>query len=235
MILVKYLLVCDLDDTLTGDKKGIRNFNEVISLEKGRFCLAYSSGRFKDSIISVMEKEKLIRPDAIISNLGTEIYYAPNWNIDEKWEKFISKNWNKKEIISILADFDLQRQPYNKKFVIPCYATDRVMVRELEEKMKDCKAKIIYTKNRFLDIIPENAGKGNAAKYVGNTMDLPIICCGDSENDEDMLKKSDYGVLVGNAPIDLQKKLSKCSNIHVAKSLYATGVIEGLKSHGIIC
>jgi len=98
-----------------------------------------------------------------------------------------------------------------------------------------CNAKVVHTGKRFLDIIPESAGKGNAAKYVGSKMKLPIICCGDSENDEGMLKKSDYGVLVGNAPIDLQKKLSKCSNIHVAKSLYTTGVIEGLKSHGIIC
>ncbi|MDH5794039.1 MAG: HAD family hydrolase, partial [Candidatus Bathyarchaeota archaeon] len=74
--------------------------------------------------------------------------------------------------------------------------------------MKDCKAKVIHTKKQFLEIVPENAGKGNAAKHIGNKMKLPIICCGDSENDEDMLKKSNYGILVGNAPIDLKKKLS---------------------------
>jgi len=232
---MKYLLVCDLDETLTGDKKGIRKFNEIISSNKERFYLVYSSGRFKNSIISVVEGEELIQPDAIISNLGTEIYYAPNWNMHEEWEKIIGKNWNKEKIASILGKFDLQRQPYNKRFVISCYADNEAIVREIKEKLKDCKAKVIHTKKQFLDIVPENAGKENAAKHIGNKMKLPIICCGDSENDEDMLKKSNYGILVGNAPIDLKKKLSKHSNIHVAKSLYARGVIEGLKIHGIIC
>jgi sucrose-6F-phosphate phosphohydrolase len=231
---MKYILVCDLDETLTGDKKGIKKFNEIISSNKEKFYLVYSSGRFKNSIISVIEGEELIQPDVIISNLGTEIYYLPNWNIDEEWEKIIGKNWNKEKIALILGKFDLRLQPYNKKFVIPCYLDNKAIIIEIKEKMKDCKAKVIYTKNRFLDIIPENAGKGNASKYLGNKMNLPIICCGDSENDEDMLKKSKYGILVGNAPIDLKRKLSKHSNIHIAKSPYARGVIEGLKTHGII-
>ena len=63
---------------------------------------------------------------------------------------------------------------------------------------------------------------------------MPVICCGDSENDEEMLKKSDYGVLVGNAPVHLREEMSKHSHVHVAESFYAMGVIEGLMHHGII-
>ncbi len=48
---MKYLLVCDLDDTLTGDKDGIEVFNKLVLSEKGEFYLVYSSGRFKDSMI----------------------------------------------------------------------------------------------------------------------------------------------------------------------------------------
>ena len=231
--MIKYLLVCDLDETLTGDKKGIKKFNEIVSSNKEKFYLVYSSGRFKNSITSLIEKEELVNPDAIISNVGTEIYYAPKWNMDEEWEEIIGKNWDKEEIASILGNFDLKLQPYNKRFVIPCYGNEAI-VRKIKEKLKDCKAKVVYSKKRFLDVIPENAGKGNAAEYIGKKMNLPIICCGDSENDEDMLKKSNYGILVGNASIDLKRKLSKHSNIHIAKSLYARGVIEGLKTHGII-
>ena len=60
------------------------------------------------------EKEKLIQPNAIVSNIGTEIYYAPNWNIDEKWRRIISKNWAKERAASILDKFNLKLQPYKK-------------------------------------------------------------------------------------------------------------------------
>lgn len=229
---MKYLLVCDLDDTLTGDKKGIIKFNELVTAKK--FRLAYSSGRYKSSMTTLVVRAGLINPEFMIANLGTEIYYAPNWNKDEDWEKIIKKSWKKEKITSVLEDFDLQRQPYDKKFVIPYYTEDEAKVKDIEEKMRSCNAKVIHTGKQFLDIIPESAGKGNAAKYLGSKLKLPIICCGDSENDEEMLEKSDYGILVGNAPIRLRKEMSKYSHVYVAESFYVMGVIEGLRHHGII-
>lgn len=229
---MKYLLVCDLDDTLTGDKEGIRKFNELIASKK--FCLAYSSGRFKSSIMSLIVRSGLVYPDVLVANLGTEIYYAPKWNKDEDWERIVKESWNIKKTVSLIEGFGLQRQPYDKKFVLPYYTDNEAVVEEIEKKMGACNAKVVHTGKRFLDIIPESAGKGNAARYVGSKMKLPIICCGDSENDEEMLKKSDYGILVGNAPIHLRKELSKNSKVHVAESVHAMGVIEGLKHHGII-
>jgi sucrose-6F-phosphate phosphohydrolase len=229
---MKYLLVCDLDDTLTGDKKGIRKFNEIITSKK--FCLAYSSGRYKSSMTALIVRAGLINPDFMIANLGTEIYCAPNWNNDEEWENMIKKSWKKEKIVSVLEDFDLQRQPYDKKFVIPYYTEDEAKVKEIEEKMRAYNAKVIHTGKQFLDIIPESAGKGNAAKYLGNKLKLPTICCGDSENDEEMLEKSDYGILVGNAPIHLRKKMSELSHVYVGESFYVNGVIEGLRHHGVL-
>jgi len=233
---MKYILTCDLDDTLIGDKEGIAVFNKLVLSKKKKFYLVYSSGRFKNSIISLIEGEKLIQPDAIISNVGTEIYYAPNWNIDREWEETIGKNWAKTEerVVSILDKFDLQPQPYEKRFVIPYYIENRTIVREIKEILRVCEVKVIYTKKRCLDIIPKNAGKGNAVEYVGNKVNLLTICCGDSENDVDMLEKSKYGILVGNASTNLKNELANCSNIYIAKSCYAKGVIEGLKFYNII-
>jgi len=256
---VEYVLVSDLDETLTGDKEGIRQFNKIMLANREKFYLVYSSGRFKESILSVLEKERLIQPDVIISNMGTEIYYAPNWDIDNKWEKIIGKNWNKGEIASILSKFYLQPQPYEKKFVIPYYIEEESIVKKVREALKGHRVKVICTRSfqlqkvikapvtstapvafsvfsdkLYLDIVPECAGKGNTAKYIRNKMSLPIICCGDAENDENMLKISNYGILVGNTSIRLKRKLSKFFNIYLAKSYYAKGVIEGLKFYSTI-
>ena len=83
---MRYILISDLDGTLTGDKEGIALFNKIMCSNKERFYLVYSSGRFKESILSVIEKEKLTLPNAIISNVGTEIYYSPYWGEDEEWK-----------------------------------------------------------------------------------------------------------------------------------------------------
>jgi sucrose-6F-phosphate phosphohydrolase len=232
VIELKYLLICDLDDTITGDKEGLRRFNKILSSNK--FCLVYSSGRFKESIISLIEESILVKPDVLIANLGTEIYYAPDWKKDEDWENLVKKSWNKEKIISILDGFDLLPQPYRKKYVLPYYSEKESILGKVKNKVEICSAKVVYSGSRYLDILPNNAGKGKAAKYLGKKFSMPIICCGDSENDEDMLKKSDYGILVGNAPVHLRREMLKYCQVYVAKSFYAMGIIEGLLYHGFI-
>jgi sucrose-6F-phosphate phosphohydrolase len=229
---MNYLLVCDLDDTLTGNKKAIEQFNKTITTKK--FKLVYSSGRYKSSMISLIKSSGLINPDFIIANLGTEIYLSPDWKINNKWKKKVEECWNKEKILSTLQSFNLERQPYEKEFVLPFYTDDESLVKEIEKKIKSFNAKVVHTGNKFLDIIPEVAGKGNAARYLGHKLELPVICCGDSENDIEMLKKSDYGILVGNAPTYLKKEMKDFSNIYIAKTFYAKGVNEGLIYHGII-
>lgn len=229
---MEYLLICDLDDTLTGDMKAIEKFNEIIGDSK--IHLVYSSGRFMNSIKSLISSSGLIEPNIIVANLGTEIYYGPDWIKDKKWERTLRSKWQKEKIISALNDFNLNSQPYDKDLVVSYYTEDKRIVAEMKEKIEQYNVKLVHTKNRFLDIIPERAGKDNAAKYLGEKMKLPIVCCGDSENDEDMLINSDYGILVGNSSHDLQKKLGRYPNIHLANSNHANGVLEGLMHKGII-
>lgn len=229
-----FLFISDLDDTLIGDSEKTRQFIRIINGKRRNFFLVYSSGRFKDSMLSVMEEEGLIEPDAIISNVGTEIHHPPGWNMDEEWKKRISKNWNKELIKEKIEDLPVEEQPYRKKFTASYYVYDESVVSEIRERLSGEPVSIIHTKGENLDIIPENAGKGNAALFLKNRKDLPLICSGDSENDEDMLKISDYGILVGNAVPELKKKFSRYPNIYQSKKTYAAGVIEGLEHYDII-
>ena len=130
--MMRYLLVCDLDDTLTGDKKAIRNFNAIITSKK--FCLAYSSGRYKSSISSLIERTGLVNPEVITANLGTEIYYAPNWNKDKDWEQIIKKSWNKEKIISGISLESKNKLYLLKTSVVnPSIAPVAWRIREIEE------------------------------------------------------------------------------------------------------
>jgi len=229
-----YILISDLDDTLVGDKNSLEEFNNLIISRRENFFLVYSSGRFKNSILSLIEKENLIQPDAIICNVGTEIYYPPSWERDKDWENIMSECWDKNKIIKKLENFHIQLQPYDKEFTASYYVEDESTVNKIIDALKEFKVKIIFTKNYLLDIIPAPGGKGQAAKFLHSKIGVPTICCGDSENDIDMLTKCDFGILVGNADTNVKKELKGYQDIYQSKMNYAKGVIEGLNFYKAI-
>jgi sucrose-phosphate synthase len=223
-----YILISDLDDTLLGDKNSLEEFNNLIISIRENFFLVYSSGRFKNSILSLIKEENLIQPDAIICNVGTEIYYAANWERDKEWENIMSNDWEKNKIIKKLENFPIKLQPYNKEFTASYYVEDDSMVKKIAMALKEFKVKIIFTQNYLLDIIPAPGGKGQAAKFLRSKIGIPTICCGDSENDIDMLKKCDFGILVGNTEVSVKKELKGYQEIYQSNLNYAKGIIEGL-------
>jgi len=229
-----YIFISDLDDTLIGNDKSLQKFNDVMTSLRDKFFLVYSSGRFKGSLLSAVEENGLIQPDAIICNVGTEIYYRPSWEEDKKWEKMLGENWKKEKIVTILKNFPVEPQPYDKKFTASYYVEDESIVEQIEEELGEFELKIIHTKGHLLDIIPEKAGKGNAAKFLQKSKNLPTICSGDSENDIDMLTKCDSCILVGNAEERVKEQLSTNEKVYQAKKEYASGVLEGLRSFQII-
>lgn len=229
-----YILISDLDDTLVGDKKSLEEFNDIITSNRENFFLVYSSGRFKNSMLSLMEDANLIQPDALICNVGTEIYYPPSWKRDKDWENIMSKDWEKNKIMEKLKDFPVQIQPYDKEFTASYYVDDVSVVDKISEALKEFNVKIIFTKKYLLDIIPSPGGKGQAVKFLKKKHGIPTICCGDSENDIDMLTKCDFGILVGNADREVKEKLKDYVGVYQANSNYAKGVTEGLNFYRIL-
>lgn len=227
-----YIVICDVDGTLTGDANGISQFNRVVALHRNNLYVVYSSGRYKESLLEIIKKSKLITPDAICANVGTEIYYGPDWELDTLWDTRMKTAWNRKKVSAALADQDLVCQPYTKKYVLSYFVEDSSVVNTVKNMVSDLPVQVVYSMQKFLDIIPETAGKGNAAVYMQKKVNGKLVCCGDSENDENMLKTSDYGVLVNNASCELKKRL--CSHVYVASQCHATGCVEGMKFFGIV-
>ncbi len=225
----KFLLVCDFDDTLTGCRDGIEEFNRLIESSRGVYYLVYSSGRFKDSLLSGFASEGLISPDALTANVGTEIYYPPFRGRDPEWEKIVGVDWDRGAVESALEVLSLKPQPYGKRFVLSYYLADRKLPAEIDRRLKNSAVRIIHTKEKFLDVLPAAGGKGNAARYLAEKLGLPLIGCGDSENDLDLLEEADFGILVGNSEEALKEKFARDDKSYLAAAGSAAGVVEGLR------
>lgn len=92
------------------------------------------------------------------------------------------------------------------------------------------RVKILLTENRFLDLLPFRAGKGNAVRYLSYKWKLPLenfITAGNSGNDIDMLRGKTRAIVVANYSPELEE-LKDNRNIYFAEEPLAKGVLEGI-------
>jgi sucrose-phosphate synthase len=104
------------------------------------------------------------------------------------------------------------------------------LVHEILSKNK-CHYSLIYSHQNFLDVLPYRASKGKAIRYLSNKWDIPLdsfLVCGDSGNDEEMLRGEPKGVIVANHSIELEPLRGK-RKIYFSQGTHATGILEGIK------
>lgn len=91
---------------------------------------------------------------------------------------------------------------------------------------------IARSSDSLLEIMADGVNKAEAVKYLCELRKIPLsntIAFGDNYNDLEMLEAAGRGVLMGNAPSDLQKHFS-----FVTKSNDQDGIFQALKEFGIL-
>ena len=101
------------------------------------------------------------------------------------------------------------------------------------------KAQVIFSSNVDVDILPVNANKGNAVKYIQQKLGIAAnrtLVCGDSGNDISMFQQPVYGVIVNNAQLELIEWYQAHADEHhyFAKNAYANGIFEALQKFKLV-
>jgi mannosylfructose-6-phosphate phosphatase len=230
------LIVSDLDGTLLGDDAALRRFAAWYDEMRTDFRLAYSSGRFLDSIRESIAETDLPEPDALICGVGTEIYAGDADETLPGWPQVIAENWNVALIRKVCAQFgemELQPDEFQSNYKLSYYAhylTESCLAR-LRQSLDAAgqKASVVYSSHRDLDVLPARTHKGAAAGFLADHWSISrrrVIVAGDSGNDAAMFHEGFRGIVVGNAKPEL-RALEGPSIYHAAAS-YAAGVVEGL-------
>jgi sucrose-phosphate synthase len=95
---------------------------------------------------------------------------------------------------------------------------------------------LIYSHNKYLDILPYRASKGKAIRYLSYKWEIPLknfLVCGDSGNDEEMLRGEPLAAVVGNYSPELEK-LKGRKNIYFARQKYAGGILEAIDRYNFV-
>ena len=243
LVKLKYFLITDIDFTLIGGTNDhLQTLIELLKEHRMSIGFGVATGRDVTSAVKFLNKHGVHHPDVIISSVGSEIYYGKALQYGQGWETHISNQWDREKIVTLLERFDYlsyQEESNQSPFKISYYMApgkDRMaMIHDLLSKNK-CRYCLIYSGQKYLDILPFRASKGKAIRYLSYKWEIPLrnlLVCGDSGNDEEMLRGEPLAVVVGNYRKELEK-LKGARNVYFAKSEYAGGILEGIEKYGFI-
>ncbi|WP_071191109.1 HAD-IIB family hydrolase [Trichormus sp. NMC-1] len=230
-------LVCEIDNTLLGDKEALQQLIEQIGNKGDTTGVGIATGRSLESTLSMLEEWRFPMPDLLITSAGSEIYYGPQVVLDTSWQKHIGYHWKSKIIRAAMKDIpgvELQPPEAQGKFKISYFVDEekspsfREITRHLRRHQLPVKG--IYSHNMYLDLVPIRASKGDAIRYAALKWGLPVqrfLVAGASGNDESMLAGNTLAVVVGNYSQELEK-LRGCPQIYFAQGHYAWGILEAL-------
>jgi sucrose-6-phosphatase len=202
--------------------------------------LVYATGRSLTLYEELKSEVDLLSPDMLITSVGSEIY-NPQREMDIDWANQLSEDWDVEIVKEIAHGYQqLKPQPESEQgaFKVSFFldSQHQNILEDLQKELmqRDIQAKIIYSSDRDVDVLPRNSGKGNALRHIRQQLKiLPnrTIACGDSGNDIELFTEDTFGIIVGNARVELIEWYLKNqrANLYLANSNSAAGILEGLR------
>jgi sucrose-phosphate synthase len=243
---VDRIAISAIDGSLIGDEPGLRALMDRLRDAGHKIGFGVATARNLDSSVKVLHEWNLPTPDLLITSMGSHIYYAHSRKRiveDTGWRRHIDFRWDRQGIIVEMAEFDglrLLGKAHQSQFRIS-YAWDpdsgpskKAVMSHLRQQ--DLHANVIITHNKYLDLVPIRASKGQAIRYIAIKWGLPLerfFVAGDSTNDEEMLKGDTLATVVSNHDSGLDK-LNNYERVYFATGNNAWGILQGIEHYDFL-
>jgi sucrose-phosphate synthase len=177
----------------------------------------------------------------IICSVGSALFYGKNNKPSSGWASHIASRWNRKKIVELLKDLDFleyQEEETQRRFKVSYYmdpAKDRLPTIHNRLLHHRCRYNLIYSHDRYLDILPYRASKGKAIRYLSYKWEIPLInfwCA--------VIRETMRRCFVGNLAPWLANyshelaELKGSRNVYFANSECAGGIIEGMQHYRFV-
>lgn len=240
-----FIFVTDLDDTLLGDDFALKTLNNKLQQHRQQYQtkIVYITERPSYSYGILAKAKSLLIPDALLTSLGTEIYFHPEQaEFNREWSEILAQGWHREQILKIANSFpQLQLQPQSEQnpFKISYYLSHPIaetIIAQLKTALAEAgfQVKFTYHAAQDLDLLPSKADRGLAVKFLRSKWQLApqrTITCGGSENDIDLFTGEENGIIVGNATPGLLRwyQENQKKSLYLAQKSFASGILEGLQ------
>jgi sucrose-phosphate synthase len=240
---LNYFIIVNIDNTLIGNNnEHLAELLDLLKENRKYIGFGVATGRTIDSATHQLNKHGVHPPDVIVSSVGSEIYYGKDLHYGKGWESHISAKWNRDKIVGLLKDFkflryqnDETQRPFKIGYEMEPAKDLLPMIHERLLQNK-CRYTLVYSQDKYVDILPYRASKGKAIRYLSYKWEIPLknfLACGDSGNDEEMLRGEPLAAVVGNYSPELNK-LKGRKKIYFAEKEYAGGILEAINRYNFI-
>ncbi len=240
---VPFLLATDIDGTLLGDEAGQAAFGRLAQAYRKSFRLAYVTGRYRSSVLRMVEEGVLPRPDFIFSNVGTELLDLNDSqnSVGRKYAARVDGEWDLERIYRLgegegirRQDFGENQPPFQAGFY---WDGDPRTLEAFRTRLAGLhQTHILASYGEFIDVLPNRLGKGKAVEFLQQELGCDpqrVIVAGDSGNDRELFETGFRGIIPANALEEL-KVLAAPSRHYQSPYPAARGVLDGLCQFGFL-
>jgi len=250
---MQWTLASDIDGTLTGDRPALERLAARLADAQAAadLCLIFSTGRRLQQVIDGVAEEGLPRPDAVICQVGTEIYLpplAPDSRPMSAWRERLLADYSRDEALSFLEGIEglaMQPDEFNTELKTSCFLDQcpqpDATAEEIRRRVQPFadRYQVVWSSGRDLDILPAASGKGKAIRFLAAQRGLApdrVVVAGDTGNDATMFTEFSKGVVVANAQPELLAMAQSLAGgeVYLARQPHAAGVAEGLEHFGVL-
>ena len=229
------ILVTDLDGTLLGDDAALARFRDWFTTRRSGHRLVYASGRRMGSVRRLIADAVLPEPDAIVSDVGTQVHDGsgarwpgwiegfPGWTGDAVRDALREHRWLVPQAdehqSKLKASYDVAHLLPSHLGSIRCRLADAGIT-----------ASLVYSGGLHLDVIPAEAGKGRATLFLAGCWSIAtddVLAFGDSGNDLELLSSGFRGTMVANALPELREAVP--DTVYRSPEPFAAGVLDGIR------
>ncbi len=238
------MLITDIDGTLvhdSGPNDHLEELKRILANRGNDFVFGVATGRKLTLVQDILREHDICMPDVVISSVGSYVYYqTEDAHVDKGWESYINHRWNRDRIEKILRGMPqmiLQESENQNDYKISFYVNEEdLSLEDIEKALGKLsrQVNIIYSKGRYLDILPRRASKGRAIRYLSHKWAISqskTLVCGDTGNDLDMFTAGAcQGIVVSNHSSELDILEGK-RNVFFASKSAGGGILEGMKHY----
>lgn len=238
-----FLLATDIDGTVLGDETGEAWLKTFVEQYSSSFRLAYVTGRYRHSVLQLVETGRLPRPDFICSDVGTELLdcHDPENRLGQQYAAQVSPDWNLEAIYTRGEGAGVWRQDFPEgqpRFQAGFFWDGSPETLEaFHTRMGDNPDYHIYASyGEYIDVLPGPVGKGSVVRFLQQALGLDprrVVVAGDAGNDRQMFEIGFQGIIPVNALDELKTAASQPWHYHSPQPA-ARGVLDGLEHFGFI-
>ncbi len=233
---VRMILATDLDGTFLAGDSGHRQQLYRLVEQHPEIRVVWITGRGLEAVMPLLSDPALPRPDYLVCDVGATVVDSRTLQPLQPLQSEIDARWPGEVLVAeaMRAFPGLVRQdvPQERRCSYFCEPSTLAPLRsKIEAAAHGLGCAVLYSADRYLDILPPRTDKGRTLAALARQLKLPrdrILVAGDTLNDLSMFEAGFLGVCVGESEPALLNATREQERVLHAQATGCGGILEAI-------